>query len=201
MFVLSSVWFNGKVREFDNLSRLNDFLDVRVPRIATAHKLSEAEVREKLEIVEFEGLNIGAGSQYPSNDLSNFANHDFEIDGVSCASMEGFVQALKVSDVRIQVQICNLVGREAKLAGSEYHWKQNQVLYWQGVCYARDSQEYTNLITRAYDELFKNKQFKQALKDSGKALLFHTMGRNRKSETVLTKQEFIGQLNRLRSQL
>ena len=38
-------------------------------------------------------MDIGSGSGYPSSTLSNFAPHAFTIDGVECASMEGFLQS------------------------------------------------------------------------------------------------------------
>ena len=40
-------------------------------------------------------MDIGSGNGYPSSALSNFAPHEFELDGVKCASMEGFLQSLK----------------------------------------------------------------------------------------------------------
>lgn len=40
-------------------------------------------------------MDIGSGTGYPSAALSNFAPHSFVIDGVECASMEGFLQSLK----------------------------------------------------------------------------------------------------------
>ena len=39
-------------------------------------------------------MDIGSGNSYPSNALSNFAPHPFEIDGVNCNSMEGFLQLI-----------------------------------------------------------------------------------------------------------
>lgn len=36
-------------------------------------------------------MDIGSGTGYPSVALSNFAPHSFVIDGVECASMEGFI--------------------------------------------------------------------------------------------------------------
>lgn len=38
-------------------------------------------------------MDIRSGKDYPSSALSNFAPHPFEIDGVKCASMEGFLQS------------------------------------------------------------------------------------------------------------
>ena len=39
-------------------------------------------------------MDIGSKNDYPSCALSNFAAHEFYIDGVRCASMEGFLQSL-----------------------------------------------------------------------------------------------------------
>ena len=40
-------------------------------------------------------MDIGSGKGYPSSSLSNFAPHEFVIDGITCQSMEGFLQSLK----------------------------------------------------------------------------------------------------------
>jgi predicted NAD-dependent protein-ADP-ribosyltransferase YbiA (DUF1768 family) len=37
-------------------------------------------------------MDIGSRHGYPANALSNFAPHPFNMDGVACASMEGFLQ-------------------------------------------------------------------------------------------------------------
>ena len=37
-------------------------------------------------------MEIGSKGKYPSNALSNFAPHPFVMDGVECASMEGFLK-------------------------------------------------------------------------------------------------------------
>ena len=47
-------------------------------------------------------MDIGSGTGYPSAALSNFAPHSFVIDGVECASMEGFLQSLKFQDPEMQ---------------------------------------------------------------------------------------------------
>lgn len=38
-------------------------------------------------------MDISSGAGYPASSLSNFAPHEFEIDGIKCASMEGFLQS------------------------------------------------------------------------------------------------------------
>lgn len=46
----------------------------------------------------------------PTGDLSNFAPHAFAIDGVTCGSMEGFLQSLKIWDAAEQERVCALIG-------------------------------------------------------------------------------------------
>ena len=64
-------------------------------------------------------MNIGAGTGYPSGALSNFAPHPFVIDGVECASMEGFLQSLKFKEPEMQKHVCLLVGKAAKFKGKK----------------------------------------------------------------------------------
>lgn len=143
-------------------------------------------------------MDIRSGGGYPSSSLSNFAPHPFEMDGVTCASMEGFLQALKFKEPHMQKYVCSLIGRMAKGKGKNKNWQQNQTLYWNGVEYRRDSLEYRNLIERAYTELGKNTSFRQALLSTHDAKLTHSMGRSNIKETVLTEREFIRNLERLR---
>jgi len=62
-------------------------------------------------------LDVGSGRGFPASSLSNFSPHEFEIDGVKCASMEGFLQSLKFKDVNMQIHVCSLVGKTAKFKG------------------------------------------------------------------------------------
>lgn len=146
-------------------------------------------------------MDIGSGAGYPAAALSNFAPHPFTIDNIECNSMEGFLQSLKFKDPEMQKFVCTLVGKKAKFKGKRKNWYRTQTLYWQGQEIARDSDEYTNLITRAYDAIFENDGFKNALAATKGCTLTHSMGKSKKSDTVLTQSEFIGQLNRLRRKL
>lgn len=47
----------------------------------------------------------------------------------------------------------------------------------------------------------QNEKFRQALLDTGEETLTHTIGRNSKSETVLTRDEFCKRLEKLRRHL
>lgn len=144
-------------------------------------------------------MDIKSGTTYPSSALTNFAPHIFVIDGITCNSMEGFLQALKYKNPDMQIEVCKLVGMTAKRKGANKNWKRNQTLYWQGVSYKRDSAEYQTLLTRAYDALFENAGFKKALAATKNATLTHNIGKIKKADTVITRQEFCSQLLRLRN--
>lgn len=47
-------------------------------------------------------MDISSGAGYPASSLSNFAPHEFIIDDVKCASMEGFLQSLKFQNPDMQ---------------------------------------------------------------------------------------------------
>ena len=143
-------------------------------------------------------MDIGSGKGYPSSSLSNFAPHPFVIDGVQCASMEGFLQSLKFESIEMQRYVCTLVGKAAKFKGKKKKWYKKQELYWNGEVYKRDSIEYQNLLNRAYNSLFENKSFRIALLSTGNSKLEHSIGKIKESETVLTRSEFCNRLTYLR---
>lgn len=146
-------------------------------------------------------MDIGSGKGYPSSALSNFASHEFIIDGITCQSMEGFLQSLKFQDIEMQKYVCTLVGKKAKFKGKKKKWYKNQTLYWMGVELKRDSKEYQDLLDRAFEELSKNKSFQKALLATNKATLTHSIGNNKISETVLTRTEFTSRLTKIRERL
>jgi predicted NAD-dependent protein-ADP-ribosyltransferase YbiA (DUF1768 family) len=143
-------------------------------------------------------MDIGSSNGFPAGTLSNFAPHPFVIDGVECNSMEGFLQSLKFESVEMQRYVCTLVGKAAKFKGKKKKWFQKQELYWNGQTFKRDSEEYQNLLNRAYNALYENAKFRKALEATGHATLTHSIGKNKKSETVLTTQEFCSRLTHLR---
>ena len=146
-------------------------------------------------------MDIGSGTGFPSASLSNFAPHTFVIDGVECASMEGFLQSLKFSNPEMQKEVCKLVGKAAKFKGKKKKWWKTQTLFWQGQSFKRDSQEYQELLDRAFDALSQNSSFQKALLATKGATLTHSIGKTKTTETVLTTQEFISRLNRIRNKL
>lgn len=146
-------------------------------------------------------MDIGSGKGFPASNLSNFSPHPFVIDGVECSSMEGFLQALKYNNIDMQKHVCTLVGKQAKFKGGRKKWWKRQTLYWQGVEYKRNSQEYQDLLDRAYDAMAENDKFKKALLATGESNLTHKIGKRKITETVLTEQEFVSRLTRIRSEL
>ena len=146
-------------------------------------------------------MDVGSNGSYPSNALSNFAAHEFYLDGVRCASMEGFLQSLKFENPDMQEHICSLIGIGAKRAGKDKNWQKHQKLYWRGQVYPRRSQEYQMLLDRAYLALYTNKGFRAALKAAGDAVFTHSVGTRKEGETVLTIREFCSRLNMLRDKM
>lgn len=143
-------------------------------------------------------MDVGSKSGYPASALSNFSPHPFVIDGIQCNSMEGFLQSLKFESKEMQEYVCSLVGYAAKKKGRNKNWQEKQTLYWRGTPIKRDSEEYQNLLNRAYNAMYENIKFKAALEASKGATLTHSIGKNKKSETVLTTQEFCSRLTYLR---
>ncbi len=146
-------------------------------------------------------MDIGSGTGYPSSALSNFAPHPFMLDGVQCASMEGFLQSLKFENADMQREVCLLVGKAAKFRGKKKKWYRTQLLYWQGVPIKRDSAEYQALLDRAFDALSCNEGFRKALLATNNAVLEHSIGKRKIEETVLTRQEFCSRLTKIRERL
>ena len=147
-------------------------------------------------------MDIGSGNKYPAASLSNFCPHPFIFRGISCSSVEGFLQSLKFKSPEMQVEVCKLVGKAAKFKGKKKKWWRDQILYWQGIPIKRQSQEYQDLISEAYDCMFRDSgSFQLALRASGDAVFTHSMGKNDPTKTVLTTTEFCRQLNRCRDKL
>lgn len=146
-------------------------------------------------------MNIGSGSGFPSANLSNFSPHIFEVDGIACNSMEGFLQSLKFSNIEMQKHVCTLVGRQAKFKGKKKKWWKTQTLHWQGKEIKRGSKEFQELLDKAFWSLAKNKKFQKALLATNGSILTHSIGKKKQNETVLTEQEFCSRLMKIREKL
>jgi len=133
--------------------------------------------------------------------LSNLYPYEFEIDGIIVKSYEGFIQSLKTDNIYHKNKLWNISGGYAWKYGQQFNWKDKQILNWQEKQINRHSREYIELIEYSYDCLFKNEEFKNNLKESIGKELKHSIGNTDPYKTVLTKDEFLYNLYRLRIEL
>ena len=99
----------------------------------------------------------------------------------------------------IQESVCKLVGSKAKFRGKHKKWWKTQTLYWRGIEIKRNSQEYQDLLDRAYQCMYdQSESFRDALKASMNSTLTHSIGKKNKNETILTVSEFCSRLTNLR---
>lgn len=147
-------------------------------------------------------IDIKAKAPFPGGALSNLAPHAFTLDGVACGSMEGFLQSLKAEDAAEQRALCALSGGEARGRGQRHDWRQSGTLWWRGEPIDRLSDAYQALLDRAYEAMFaQSAKFRAALEVTGDAPLTHSIGKDDPTETILTGEEFISRLVRLRASL
>ena len=146
-------------------------------------------------------IDIGKTNLWPGSELSNFARHPFTYDRIPCQSMEGLLQSLKFDNAATQIQICQLIGYEAKRAGKKHlkDWKIDQRLHWQGYSFDRHGDKYQEFLNEVFLALSRNANFREALMATGNAHLAHSIGKSNPRETVLTEVEFCGRLLVLRA--
>ena len=144
-------------------------------------------------------MDVGSNNSYPAGALSNFSGHRFQIDGIDCYSMEGFLQGLKFKNPDMQKEVCKLIGFGAKRKGRKKNWQEKQTLYWKGEAIHRDSDRYQELLDKAYTCMYRDSEkFRNALVATMGAKLGHSIGRRKRNETVLTINEFCSRLMKLR---
>jgi RNA:NAD 2'-phosphotransferase (TPT1/KptA family)/5'(3')-deoxyribonucleotidase len=143
-------------------------------------------------------LDIRSNGVYPSNVLSNLCSNGFRFDGMVCGSMEGFLQSLKHQDRDKQRQICSMKGGNAR-KHSVTSWQTDQIVWWKGQAYDRQSEEYQKLIRRAYQAMFdQSERFRAALMQTRGITLIHSSGEESPYKTILTEQEFCQILTEMR---
>lgn len=146
-------------------------------------------------------IDIYSKTEGAAGALSNFSAHAFVFEGVSCASMEGLLQAFTHADPARQREVCALAGIDAKEAANA-GWRTEQTLHWQGKIFDRASGNYQSLLDRAYNALFmQNAGFRKALAATGDAVLTHKNGGQDPQTTILTEDEFCSRLMNLRERL
>ena len=143
-------------------------------------------------------LDIRSNGLYPSNVLSNLCSNGFRLDGLICGSMEGFLQSLKRKELDKQRQICSMKGGNARKM-SVTSWQTDQIVWWKGQAIDRQSEEYQQLIRRAYQAMFEqNERFRTALMQTRGMNLAHSSGEVNPYKTILTPAELCGILTNLR---
>jgi len=134
--------------------------------------------------------------------LSNLYPHAFKMDGILIESWEGFIQSLKTPDRMLKRDLWKLHGYQAWKQGQSIPWWEKQEVYWIDTPIDRHSKNYTHIITVSYDNLFEqNEEFRGCLEQSLPYKLDHSKGKTDKHRTLLTKKEYLFQLERLRKQL
>lgn len=147
-------------------------------------------------------MDIGSGKGYPASALSNFAPHAFIFRGIAVASMEGLLQGLKFKSPDMQRHVMTLVGMAAKRKGANKNWRETQTLFWQGEPMDRHSDEYQRFLDEAFEALFtQNESARRALLATNQAVLTHSIGKGKESDTVLTRSEFCSRLMTIRTRL
>lgn len=152
------------------------------------------------KITRGKAVDIWSKSPYPANVLSNLHSSGFRFDGMVCGSMEGFLQSLKHKNPDKQRQICSMKGRNAKnMSASD--WLTDQIVWWRGKAIDRQSEEFMELVGRAYRTMFEqNKSFRTALMSTRGMTLHHTKGERNPFKTILTEKEFCSILTDIREQ-
>lgn len=131
--------------------------------------------------------------------LSNLYPYEFKVDGILVKSMEGLLQSLKTNDINEKEKLWNKYGTDAWRYGQKFNnWKNNQILYWIEKPIKRESIKYQNTISHFYDCLFENDEFRKNLKKSLKYNIDHSMGCTDINNTLLTKYEYLENLEKLR---
>lgn len=131
--------------------------------------------------------------------LSNLFPYTFNFRGKELNSIEGFFQGIKFKDINLQNMVFEYSGVNAvyiKIA-SDYDWKDEGNIYWQGQAIDRFSEEYDNLIDELYISAIQNPLYRNVLKKCDKYIL-HDIGELNKEDTVFTRYEFEKQLNCLK---
>lgn len=144
-------------------------------------------------------LDIRIGTEFPVIVLCNTYPKPFVFDGVQCGSVEGFLQAVKLTDQDQQIRVCSLSGMEAKNESTSL-WKKSQTVWWRGEKYDRQSSEFQILLRRVYRACYdQNELFRSALVATGHKHLVHLVGKGDPRETILTRDEMCDILTELRS--
>lgn len=152
-------------------------------------------------------IDIRYNASWPAFALSNAVSTPFEVDGVRCESMEGFLQSLRCEDEEEQRRVCRMSGLRAKAFGKqsdkqEGYSVRHHGVYWKGVRLERNGGEYSELLRGAYRALYRSSpEFREALEETGNRRLFYTNGSGSARNSVISEKEFTTILTTLRREI
>lgn len=137
-------------------------------------------------------IDIRSRSEGLAGRLSNLASREFIFHGILCSCLEGPIQAFKYEDIETQIEVCSLLGSDAKRKGQERNdvWRSRQVLWWMGEEYPRGSMEYRKLLEALYLKAFSQDTSRHELLSTGDQVFCHSIGIQDQTMTVLTEFEF-----------
>ena len=161
-------------------------------------QLTDEDGKELGESANWVNVGYNIKSNY-SKTLSNLFPYTFNFRGKQLKSIEGFFQGIKFKDINMQNMVLEYSGLPAlniKIA-SDYDWKKEGNIYWQGQAINRFSEEYDNLIDELYISAIQNPLYRNVLKKCDKYIL-HEIGALNKEDSVFTRYEFEKQLNCLK---
>ena len=147
-------------------------------------------------------INAGytlSGSE--SKQLSNLARYDFPFRGVLVKSIEAVLQSLKFQHPYTQRLVWDYYGLEANhvKANADHNWKEDGILHIQGEPIKRDSSEYDRLVEEIYISAYQNPLYRNILlRIPADKRIVHSIGKQHKTQTVLTRLEFETNLNSLK---
>ncbi|MEK7513080.1 MAG: hypothetical protein AAB601_02675 [Patescibacteria group bacterium] len=146
-------------------------------------------------------LNVLSSSpDWRAERLSNLAPYPFVLDGICCASAEGFIQGIKFppsSKERPQAFLSSgaAAKRFGKFAGREFVW-------WDGRAIPYSSEEHRRLIGRAIRAKFDQSDLaRRALIATEGLTLVHETGDPEHPDTSLPNEAFCTLLTKIREEL
>ncbi len=132
--------------------------------------------------------------------LSNLFPYEFYFRGYKLHSIESFFQGIKFKNKKAQREVFKLSGLDSNniKSAQDYNWKDDGKIFFMGIPYLRDSDDYELLVDELYISLLQNPLYVDSLKKVGDKYILHAMGEVNKTETVFTRFEFEKELNCLK---
>ena len=133
--------------------------------------------------------------------LSNLFPYEFYFKGFKLHSIEAVFQGFKLKDKKAQKLLFSYHSLNSNniKAASDYNWKENKIVYFQGRAIDRNSKEYEDFIDELYVSAIQNSLYRNVLKNVGDKYILHAIGEVSKDNTVFTRYEFEYQLNLLKA--